>query len=300
MSDEQRAPVPTFRSATEEQAADSGLRAAVSSSRRQAAAAEPSPHADRFRLALAVLCILAAGAVAIAIIALQGNRVTTKAWSAFQPQFGGVAGARQIANYISPGYRLPATRSSPSRQLAVINVSSTLDGSNVVLKEGPSNNDTAVLNGNTLVYQFCGLGPGCSIPGTPSTARLELVRLEAFQLTLYSLRYLHDIDNVVSILPPALLQPAGSAKGTTPLTTTPPASLERVTAVEISRDQVSSLLSQPIGTLFPSRPLALGGKLDAQVIATTDYVTAGNLFTPSSETAPDGTQYLVLSQLPAQ
>src|SRR5262249_46978331 len=175
-----------------------------------------------------------------------------------------------------------------------------LDGSNVGLQEGPSNADPALLNGNTLVYQFCGLGPACSIPGKPSSARLELLRLEAFQLTLYSLHYLHDIDNVVSILPPAILPAAGSAKGTTPLSTTPPASLERVTAVEISRAQVAPLLSQPIGSLFPSRPLALGGTLGTQAIATTDSITAGDLYTPSSQNAPDGTQYLVLNQLPAQ
>lgn len=285
--------------ATEEQAADSGLRAGIRTAARRAAPLPSSPHAEKFRLALGVLVVLAAGAVALAIIALQGNRVTHKQWSAFQPQFGGVAGARQIANYISPGYRI----GSPSQQLAVVNVSSTLNGSTVVLKEGPSNNDTALLGGNTLVYTFCGLGPSCTIPGKPSIGRLDLVRLEAFQLTLYSLHYLHDIDNVVSILPPTLSTPASSTNGTSSLTTTPPASLsnsERVTAVEISRDQVSPLLSQPINTLFPARPPALGGVFSNQAVATMDYITSPDLYSPSSETASDGTQLLVLSQLPAQ
>jgi hypothetical protein len=286
-------------SASEEQAADSGLRASIRTSRRRSAPAVSSPHAEKFRLAIAVLAILGAGAIAIAIIAAQATRPTTRAWSAFKPQFSGVAGARQIANYISPGYRV-----SPTQQLAVINVSSTLDGSTLVLKEGPGANDTALLSGNTLVYQFCGLGPGCSIPGKPSANRLLLVRLEAFELTLYSLHYLTNIQNVVTILPPAIQQAPTATGGTSPLTTTPPASLGKsvktIVAVELSRDQIKSLISQPITTLFPNRPPALGGVLSSQAIATMDYITASQLFTPTSETAPDGTQYLVLNQLAAQ
>ncbi|MEA2196305.1 MAG: hypothetical protein QOJ25_356 [Solirubrobacteraceae bacterium] len=285
--------------ATDEQAADPGLRAGVRASRRRSTTVPASPHAEKFRLALAVLAIIGVGAIAMAIIAAQSTRPTTRPWSAFKPQFTGVAGARQIANYISPGYRV-----SPTQQLAVINVSSNLDGSTLVLKEGPGNNDTALLSGNTLVYQFCGLGPACSIPGKPSPTRLLLVRLEAFELTLYSLHYLKNIQNVVTILPPAIQQAPTTTSGTSSLTTTPPASLGKtaktILAVELSRDQIKSLLTQPITTLFPNRPPALGGVLGSQAIATMDYITAGQLFTPTSETAPDGSQYLVLNQLAAQ
>jgi hypothetical protein len=298
MSEPRGSATPRPVAATEEQAADPGLRSGVRSGRQGAAPATAAPHAERFRLALAVLGVLTIGAVAMAFIAAHGGRHTGRAWSAFKPQFSGVAGARQIANYISPGYRL-----SPAQQLAVISVSSSLDGSTVVLKEGPSSGDTALLNGNTLVYQFCGLGPSCSIPGKASPTRLLLVRLEAFELTLYALHYLHNIDNVVTILPPAVQSASASGGTTSSLSTTPPASLSKaktVVAVEVSRDQVKALLSQPVGSLFPARPPALGGVLSSQAIATMDYITSGDLFSPSSETGADGTQYLVLSQLPAQ
>jgi len=283
-------------SAAEEQAASSGLRSGIRLARRRATHAPASPHAEKFRLAAGVLVILAAGAIAIAIIALSGGRATTKAWSAFKPQFSGVAGARQIANYISPGYRI-----SGDQQLAVITVSSTLDGSTLVLREGPSSSDTGVLSGSTIVYQFCGLGPACSIPGKPSTTRLLLVRLEAFELALYSLHYL-GVDNVVSILPPAVQQVANpSEDGTSALSTTPPTSLGKtVVAVEFNRQELQPLLDEPVTALFPTRPPALGGVPSSQAIATMDYITADQLFTPTSETGQDGTQYLILSQLPAQ
>jgi hypothetical protein len=283
-------------SAAEEQAAESGFRSGIRLARRRAASIPSSPHVERFRLATGVLGILAVGAIALAVIALSGGRTAAKPWSAFKPQFSGVAGAREIANYISPGYRI-----SPTQQLAVITVSSNLDGSTLILKEGPRSSDTGVLTGSTVVYQFCGLGPSCSIPGKPTPTRLLLVRLEAFELALYSLHYL-GVENVVSILPPAVQQlPSVANGGTGTLSTTPPASLGKtIVAVEFNRRELQPLLDQPVTSLFPTKPPALGGVPSSQAIATMDYISANQLFTPSSETAQDGTQYLVLSQLPAQ
>jgi hypothetical protein len=296
MSEAPTSGTPRPLASTDEQAADTGLRAGVRLARRRAASMPASPHAERFRLAGAVLGILGIGAIVIALIALSGGRPTTRAWSAFKPQFSGVAGARQIANYVSPGYRISATQ-----QLAVITISSNLNGSTPILKEGPSGSDIAVLPGSTLVYQFCGLGPGCSIPGKPSTARLLLVRLEAFELALYSLHYL-NVDNVISILPPAVQQvPAATSGGVTPLSTTPPTSLAKtIVAVEFNRQQVQPLLDQPVNSLFPTTPPYLGGVPTSQAIADMDIISANQLFTPSSITGQDGTQYLVLNQLPAQ
>jgi hypothetical protein len=291
-------PAPRPVAATDEHAADAGLRSGVRPSRRGAARALASPHSAKFRLATAVLGIIAAGAIAIAIIALSGGRPATHAWSAWKPQFGGLAGARQIAGYVAPGYRI-----SPEQQLAVVTVSTNLNGSTLILQEGPSNSDTGVLTGDTIVYQLCGLGPDCSIPGKPTTERLLLARLEAFELALYSLRYLGNVQNVVSILPPAVQQTGtATAKGTTPsLSPTPPSSLGKtIVAVEFNRHELQPLLGDPLSDFFPNKPLALGGVPTSQAVATMDFLTANQLFTPTTETGQDGTQYLVLSQLPAQ
>jgi hypothetical protein len=290
-------PAPGPVSATEEHAAGAGVRSALRASWRGAAPVLASPHAHKFRLAAAVLAIIGVGAIAIAIIAASAGRVTRSAWSAWRPQFSGVAGAREIAGYVAPGYRI-----SPTQQLAVVSVSTNLNGSTPILQEGPSNSATGVLSGDTIVYQFCGLGPACSIPGKPSSARLLLVRLEAFELALYSLKYLGNVQNVVSILPPAVQQIPAQAKGSTSsLSSTPPASLGKaVVAVEFNRPELQPLLADPLTAFFPSKPLALGGVPTSQAIATMDFITANQLFTPSTVTGQDGTQYLVLNQLPAQ
>lgn len=284
--------------ATEEHAADTGIRARARVPRRETKRQAASPYAHKFRLTLAVLAIIGVGAVAIALIALTGGRVTTPTWSSFKPQFSGIAGARQIAGYVAPGYRL-----SPTQQLAVINVSTNLSGSTLLLNEGPTSADQGVLNGNTVVYTFCGLGPDCSIPGKPSAQRLLLVRLEAFELALYTFHYLGDFQNVVSILPPTVEPGAAStAKGATPsLSPTPPASLGKtIVAVEFDRKGLQPVLGDPLSDFFPATPPALGGVPTSSAIATMDYLTANQLFTPNTETGQDGTQYLVLSQLPAQ
>lgn len=296
MSESPLSGIPPLASAAEEQAAGSGLRSGIRLAGRRSAAVPTSPHFEKFRLAAGVLIVLAAGAIAIAVIALSGGRASTRPWSAFKPQFSGVAGARQIANYISPGYRI-----SGDEQLAVVTISSNLNGSTLVLREGPNSADTGELTGSTIVYQFCGLGPACSIPGKASTTRLLLVRLEAFELALYSLHYL-NVDNVVSILPPAVQQVAAPTEnGTGSLSTTPPTSLGKtIVAVEFNRAELQPLLGQPVTALFPTKPPALGGVPSSSAIATMDYLTANQLFTPTSETGQDGTQYLVLSQLPAQ
>jgi hypothetical protein len=297
MSDSDQTPTPRPVAAADEHAADAGVRSGLRAGRKQASAEPASPHVHKFRLAAAVLGIIAAGAVAIAVIALSGGRVTKHPWSEWQPQFGGVAGAREIAGYVAPGYRV-----TPTQQLAVVTVSSNLDGSTLILQEGPSSNDTGVLTGSTLVYNFCGLGPECSIPGKPSTQRMLLARLEAFELALYTFKYLPDIQNVVSILPPAFQVSPATAKGATAsLSPTPPASLGRtVVAVEFNRHELQPILGDPLSDFFPPKPPALGGVPTSQAIATMDFITANQMFTPSTETGQDGTQYLVLNQLPAQ
>ena len=57
--------------------------------------------------------------------------------------------------------------------------------------------------GTGVLYRLCGLGRGCAIPpGKPSIERHLLLRREALELALYSLRYLDDVEAVVVFMPP--------------------------------------------------------------------------------------------------
>ena len=52
-------------------------------------------------------------------------------------------------------------------------------------------------------YRLCGSGDNCSIAiGTPSPSELQLLRREALELSLYTFKYVKDVDSVVVFLPP--------------------------------------------------------------------------------------------------
>ncbi len=82
-------------------------------------------------------------------------------------------------------------------------------------------NGTTVLSGSAVLYQMCGLGPGCSISGKASTQRLMLVRREALELALYTFQYV-GADQVVVFLPPVVHQtPVAGQPKKVKLTTDP-------------------------------------------------------------------------------
>jgi hypothetical protein len=160
-------------------------------------------------------------------------------WSAFAPQDPGTLGARDIADYVAPFYRI-----SSVDQLAVVTVvnlesaaaaaaqqqaaasgtpSSTVtsSGLQVAVRPNPTTSQVGLLPGNTIAYNLCGIGgKDCAIGvGQPSTDRLLLLRREALELALYTFKYVHGTENVVAILPPG-----HTGTTTTTTATTTPAS----------------------------------------------------------------------------
>ena len=53
-----------------------------------------------------------------------------------------------------------------------------------------------------VTYEIDGLGPLKSIPGKGSAERLQLIQREALELALYTFRYLPEVQQVVTKLPP--------------------------------------------------------------------------------------------------
>ncbi len=188
-----------------------------------------SPHTHRFRTATAVLVGCAIGATLIAItVAFSSSSpsrspgATGQAWSSFAPAQSGALGAREIADYVAPAYRI-----TPLNQLSVVTVvnlesasaaaaaasaatngtasapSASPSGLQVAVHPSPTSSAVSLLPGTTIGYDLCGIGKDCAISvGTPSANRLLLLRREALELALYTFRYLHSVQYVVAILPP--------------------------------------------------------------------------------------------------
>ena len=299
MSDDER----LLRS-SEDHTADARLPvAATGSGRRGARQRSGSPHSVKFLAVTAALVGIALGAIAVAIaIATNGkSSTTTEQWSTWSPSDDGVAGERDIANAVSPLYR-----ASPASQLAVVTVQNYSDtgSSTQVALRNPSTGTLSALGGTTAVYNLCGLGPNCSIEGTPSADRLLLLRREALELSLYTFKYIHNVQNVVSILPPGKALTVSTAK----LTPKPPATASKSSktqqlymAVAFQKRSLQQFLNRPLRETLPEEvpptPTTIGKAPEAELVS---VVTAQALFKQQAIQAQDGSNVLVLDPLPPQ
>jgi hypothetical protein len=250
--------------------------------------ARNSAYYFRFTIAYTLLAMVAVAGVATLIVVLtRPGVVRAQPWSTFEPTGSPVAKVRQIATRVSSEYKqssggkivtvVPAplrvtrfipTDSGPvSVQIPISAVAVQPDVSTGKHEEGDFTTFDA---GATIAYQMCGLGKtdqNCGLGGTASTARGVFLRREALELSLYTLKYVRDVDAVLTYLPP----PANSASPT---------------SVLVSRKDVTRILDQPLTRTLRPKKLVLGeSPLEREQV---DKLTLPRLFTYDDQTLPGG------------
>jgi len=200
---------------------------------------EPTRYAPRFQFFYGVL--LALGIVAIAAVVLIATRpaaVPGPPWSSWRPSNTSPGGAQQIADHVGPTYRLPdgaqlvSVRGGALRGPLQFKDTDAL----IVVKATSAATGDALVPGHSLLYTMCGEGVNCSISfGKPSVARRLLLSREAFEIALYSFRYIGKADNVVVILPP-----------------TPKETSSQAAAILLQRSDFSTLLDRPLDATLSS------------------------------------------------
>lgn len=258
-----------------------------------------SPHSPKFRRAIIV--IVAAGIaslVAALLLSSGGNAKSSPApfWSAFQPSDGGLAGAQEIADYVSPFYR-----ASPADQLALVKAENLDDPTNplaIVIPSGSSGQLQVLSSSSTIAYDLCGTGTNnCAIGvGQPSSNRLLLLRREALELALYTFKYISSAQTVVAILPPGHQTCTGICPTPSGSATAKPVNL----AVGFARADLQPLLNQPIEETLPSPPPTVAQMPNAPEAQLVSELTAHGLFSEQAEAAQDGTNLIVLNPEPPQ
>jgi hypothetical protein len=262
------------------------------------------PHASKFRVVMAVLAGIAMAAIAIAVVvASRGsnpNRLASSGnWSSWTPDSSGSTGVSEIAQHVSPYYRLSAAAQmdviSPI-QLAQISAAGTTTGSGLTVAVNESSGKSqslGLLNGKTVAYNICGLGAkDCEVAGAASINRMLLLRREALELALFTFRYISGSQNVVVVLPPGHTV-TSSGSNTTGLTV----------ALLFLRKDLQPWLDVPLSRTLQQYPpdvsqLTLWSKsAEAGLV---DQVTAHWLFSSQVETLQVGGTALVLTPLPAQ
>jgi hypothetical protein len=292
-------------SASDDHTADARLPAAATASvSGDSKRRSGSPHSLRFLAVTAALVGIAIGAIGVAIAILVGDHSPgpQAKWSSWTPPDSGVGGERDIANAVAPLYR--ATSASQLAVVTVQNFSDTGTGTQVALRN-PNDGTLSALGGTTAVFNLCGLGPNCAISaGTPSADRLLLLRREALELSLYTFKYVHGVDNVVSILPPGHAVTVTTAK----LTAKPPdkaggksKTAPLYMAVAFQRRSLEPFLNRPLRDTLPEQipptPTTIAAAPEAELVS---VLTAQALFKQQVIQAQDGSNVLVLDQLPPQ
>ncbi len=261
-------------------------------------------------------------AVGAAIAVASGGRGTATAslpWSLWKPPDGGSQGAREIADFIAPTYRIDA-----ADQLDIITVvnlesqaaeqaaaqadangtsAATQSGLEVAVRPSAGSSQVRLLGGNTIAYNLCGSGgKDCSIGvGKPSANRLLLLRREALELALYTFKYISRTDNVLAHPPPGPQQPSGT------LSKIPPTAARRRRAsrstwrCSSSARSSAPLLDHPLALILPeAEPPTVAEMAKAPEANLVAQATARGLFSEQLQQAQDGSSLMVLAPLPAQ
>jgi hypothetical protein len=292
-------------------AAGAAASPALPATRNRETARLRGPHAVKFRIAMATLIAIGLASLAFALL-FAGNQHQHRPsarWSGWSPSDGGTIGAGEIAGHIAPFYR--ATAANQLDVVTLVNLANpnagagapgSASGLELAVQTGSTPSSLVLLTGNTIAYNICGVGTfNCALAGTPTSARLLLLRREALELALYTLRYIGGTENVVALLPPARTLVASTLSQMRPKARTATRSLGL--ALLFDRQELAPLLQRPLNqTLAPYPPVVRQLPLwlktpDAGIV---DQVTARGMFVQRFEQLQDGSHLLVLTTLPPQ
>ena len=245
--------------------------------------ARQTSYRVRFGILYVVLAaIVGAGVGTFVVLASRGAPPEAAAWSSWSPDGSRDASAKQIADHISKRYRLPSgnqlavalvgppkVQDVPVRAIAVKPDTST--------GQAEEDDVDVVGTGKAMMYILCGLGESCSIKeGKASEARHQLLRREALELSLYTFKYVDDVDSVVVFLPP---RPDAQA----------------ASSVFLKKSDVEDELHRPLrNTLLQGNPPALG-EIDTIELGNIDRLTRPRTFQYEFQQAQEGSAILVLT-----
>ncbi len=244
----------------------------------------------RFRFGLVYLILAAlVGAAVGSFIVLVGrpDLAPEPSWSSWQPEGSRIARVRQIADRIPKAYRLPSGDQltvARGSDLAVRTDTEDIPVDTIYVRPDTSRgqaeeNEIATYDGGTTIsYGLCGLGTSaqCAITETsPSDERFTILRRQALELSLYTFKYVDDVDSVLVFMPPT---PKGESNG----------------SVFLRRDDLAAELAKPIRRLLPSQLPAVGGIQDAE-LANIIRLTEPRIYAYQFDAAPDGKPVLVLA-----
>ena len=239
----------------------------------------------RFLAAYLVLGLIAGAAIAGAFVLFTGTERASKTdWAAWYPLGDGATYGQQIADHVGRRYRTEngdqivgvvagvPTWQTPEAYLEVravlirrLNVNGQAD-----VRPLPTD--------ETYMYQLCGLGTLCTVPGQTTEERHRLLRREALELALYTFKYIDGMKQVIVLLPPRNTKQA-------------------LTALFLEKDELKSQLDQPLSDTIaePDSPALV--KVPELETVRVDRLTLPFMFEYAFEALPNASAGLILTPL---
>jgi hypothetical protein len=242
----------------------------------------------RFGLVYVILAALVGAAVgSFVVLVSRPDLAPEPSWSSWQPEGSRIARVRQIADRIPKAYRLPSGDQltvARGSDLTVRTDTEDIQVDTIYVRPDTSRGqaeekDIASYDGGrTISYGLCGLGTSaqCAITETsPSDERFTVLRRQALELSLYTFKYVDDVDSVLVYMPPTV---KGESNG----------------SVFLRREDLAAELDKPIRRLLPSQRPAVGAIQDAE-LANIIRLTEPRIYAYQFDAAPDGKPVLVLA-----
>jgi hypothetical protein len=258
--------------------------------------AHSSAYYTRFSLAYTVLIMLAvAGVGALVLLLVRPAAPHSPPWSKFVPTGASLDMERQIATQVSSEYKaapgsllvtvFPGPIQAPGvvqgdngPQSVEVPVSLIAVQPDVSTGRHDQGDFTFFQPDSTVGYEMCGFSDtqqNCAAPSLSGDPE-QLLRREAVELALYTLKYVPGTNAVITYLPP---------------TSNPQAATR---AVFITRNDAKDSLDRPLAQTLKTREIQLGAGL---LVPDSGHVSAlAHIFTTSYQTLPsDGTAALTLT-----
>jgi len=257
--------------------------------------AETKVPRHRFGIAYLLLAALLGAGVGLFVVFLSDNgKNGGQQWSAWKPTQSGVQRLDQIAKNVGGEYALPNGR----QLVGVLSTPPVVQGQSTPVPlraigvrtglAGETTNDASFYDASDAwAYILCGFGTNCAISqGKPTVERYDLLRREALELALYTFKYNHSIQSVLTYMPPAK---AVNANGQT----TP-------SLLFLRRGDVKQALDEPLKTTLPPPKTNLRpGQMTAQELSRVRRLTDSRVFNFNFQPLPDGTAIVLLDPIKA-
>jgi hypothetical protein len=233
-------------------------------------------YVRRFGLVYFALAAVVGAAIGGTIV-LAGRGHDRSPWSGWRPNAPSELRAKEIAVHVADAYRLENGTPLVSVVTGDPFPSVVTQVATPAIGAGIGEDTTFYDASRTRMFVLCGSGKNCSLPGTATAARAQLLRREALELALYTFKYV-DADSVVEFLP-------GAAKARPEL------------AFFFRRHDIGRFLSEPLNeTLARKPPPLLPADVDQAEARRVDQLTLSHMYRFQLQPSQTGGGLLVLDR----